>query len=154
MLARIMLFLIVVAASAGIGHSQSIGQLAGGLPEPCRTKASESLVALEKRKDRLERAIARAREKSGQATADEDSAKRLSKTQTDLLEVLFQIDCVEAKQALAKAEVPIVGAAPAPPELAPSQESAPSPPPGAAGKSKFAPSRSLRKVPPSPETAA
>jgi esterase/lipase superfamily enzyme len=144
-LARILLFFIVVAATAGLSYGQSAREPAGGMPEPCRAKTSERLAALETRKNRLERSIARARAKAGKATADETSAS-LSKTQTELLDVLFLIECVKAKQALAKAEVPIVGAAPAAPELTPSKEATPPPPPGTTGKAKSAPTRSLRKM--------
>jgi esterase/lipase superfamily enzyme len=155
-LARILLFLIAVSAAVGTGHSQSADT--PGVPEPCRTQRSEDLAALEKRKvalekgkRRLERAIARAKKKPGtedEAKAKEkDNARRLSRTQRDLLKVLFQIDCVKAKQTLAKAEAPVDSVsspprqAPAPsPQWAPAPQAAP-PPPGLRAKP-----RSLRKA--------
>jgi esterase/lipase superfamily enzyme len=87
--ARILLVLGVVAATASLGNGQPIADTR--LPEPCRVKAAEDLPALEKRKQRLEREIAR----SKQADAN---AKVLTKTQADLLEVLFQIDCLKIRQ--------------------------------------------------------
>jgi hypothetical protein len=154
-LARILLFVIAVSAAVGAGHSQSADT--PGLPEPCRTQRSDDLAALEKRKavlekDKrgLERAIARAKKEPG--AKDEAKAKanarRQSKTRQDLLKVLFQIDCVKAKQALAETEVRMVaGPAPPPeasppaPKWAPTKEAAP-PPPGAVVK----PSRSVGKA--------
>ena len=153
-LARILLFLVAVSAAVGAGHSQSAQT--PGLPEPCRsTQRSEDLAALEKRKTalekgkrRLERAIARAKKKPGTEDEDKANAKGLSKTRRDLLKVLFQIDCVKAKQALAKAEAPLGGlsspapkAPPSSPQWAPTPQAAP-PSPGAGAK----PSRSMRKA--------
>jgi esterase/lipase superfamily enzyme len=161
-LARILLVVIAVSTAVAAGYGQpsgkSIGQPGVGLPEPCRARGSEKLAALEKRRERLERAIARAREKAGKTAEDEDRAKRLSKAQTELLEVLFQIDCAKARQELAKAEPGHGGAAPPAPKVAPKDDAreapqgglqhdaapAPAPPSSATGK-KFAPSRSLRK---------
>jgi esterase/lipase superfamily enzyme len=150
-LARILLFLVVVSAAVGAGHSQSADT--PGLPEPCRTQRSDDLAALEKRKAalekgkrRLERAIARAKKKPGTEDEDKANAKGLSKVRRDLLKVLFQIDCVKAKQVLAKAPVDD-DSSPAPktsaplPQWAPTQQAAP-PPPGAGAK----PSRSMRKA--------
>jgi esterase/lipase superfamily enzyme len=124
--ARLLLFLLLVTAFAGAGNSQSSPDL--GLPEPCRTKASEDLSALQKRKERLEREIAR----SGRQ--DDAGAKTLTKTQEDLLEVLFQIDCAKrrletaAKEAMArdtaaqqrKGEATAKASPPPPPAAAPS----------------------------------
>jgi esterase/lipase superfamily enzyme len=147
-LARIVLFLIAVTAAVGAAHSQPTGLVA--LPEPCRAQRLDDLAALEKRKERLERAIARARENPGTA---KDEATSLSKSQEDLLEVLFQIDCVKAKQELAKLEAPMDAFPPPPPKFAPSSEAAPAPAPGASpgaeAKSAKPPSgstRSLRKL--------
>jgi esterase/lipase superfamily enzyme len=152
-LARILLLIVAVSAAGAAGHSQPTDT--PGLPEPCRTQRSENLAALEKHKAalekgkrRLERAIARAK---GQPVTEDEakaSAQRLSKTRRDLLKVLFQIDCVKAKQALAETEVRMVaGPAPPPeasppgPKWAPTKEAAP-PPPGAVVK----PSRSVGKA--------
>jgi esterase/lipase superfamily enzyme len=87
--ARILLVLGVVACTASVGNGQPIAD--PRLPEPCRVKAAEDLPALEKRKQRLEREIARGK----QADAN---AKALTKTQAELLEVLFQIDCLKIRQ--------------------------------------------------------
>jgi esterase/lipase superfamily enzyme len=153
-LARIVSFLIVIAAAAGVSHSQPAGS--PGLPESCRTRPSQGLAALEKRKERLERAIARAREKPGKSAKKEDRSKTLTRSQKELLRVLFQIDCVKARQEMAKAELPIVGAPPPPsasrpvrelspaagPKLAPLAAPAPAPTAGPGP----APNRSLRKA--------
>jgi esterase/lipase superfamily enzyme len=152
-LARILLCLVAVYAIVGPGHGQSEG--APGLPEPCRTQRSDDLTALTKRqaalekgKRRLERAIARAKREPGKEDEAKANAKRLSKTRRDLLKVLFQIDCVRARQELAKAEAPVDSLATPPPKTsAPAPEWAPTPqavppPPGAGAK----PSRSMRKA--------
>jgi esterase/lipase superfamily enzyme len=130
-LARILLVFIAVSAAVGASLGPSRGEPVGSLPEPCRrAAASEKLAALEKRKTRLERAIARAREKADKAKADktkadktkadrakadradaDDSTAQLSKSQLELLEVLFQIDCAKTRQQLAELEA---GRAPAP----------------------------------------
>jgi esterase/lipase superfamily enzyme len=159
-LARILLFVIAVFAAAGAGHSQSAD--APGLPEPCRTQRSEDLAALEKHKAalekgkrQLERAILRAKKSPGAEDEDKANAKRLSKTRRDLLKVLFQIDCVRAKQALAEAEAPDSVSFAAPkvsdpsPQWAPTPQAAP-PPPAAGAK----PSRSVRKAKGRGETAS
>ena len=144
MLARIMLFLFAVSVAAvSVGHSQSTGSL----PEPCRAQRLGDLAALEKRKERLEQAIARARDKAGTGK-DEDKARSLSKSQEELLDVLFQIDCVQAKQELAAASIDAVPAPkPAPPSVA---APAPGASPGSEAKSDTKPSsgstRSIRKL--------
>jgi esterase/lipase superfamily enzyme len=149
-LARIMLFLIAVAAVADAGRSQPPGALV--LPEPCRTPPSDGLAALEKRKEHLERSIARTRDTADKSVPGGDAAKALTKSQTDLLEILFQIDCVKARQEMAKAE-PMVGAAPPPVKSSPLRGAVPpppapavAPPAPAAAPPGFAPSRSLGKA--------
>ena len=120
MFARILLFLLLVTAFAGAGNTQSSPDL--GLPEPCRTKAPEDLSALEKRKERLEREIAR----SGKQT--DTSAKTLSKAQEDLLEAVFQIDCAKRRLETAAAKPsppPPPTRAPAPSAKAPGDEPTP-----------------------------
>jgi esterase/lipase superfamily enzyme len=144
MLARIMLFLFAVSVAAvSVGHSQSTGSL----PEPCRAQRLGDLAALEKRKERLEQAIARVRDKAG-TTKDEDKARSLSKSQEELLDVLFQIDCVKAKQELATAAIDAVPSPkPAPPSVA---APAPGASPGSEAKSDTKPSsgstRSIGKL--------
>ena len=107
MLARILLVVGVVAAAASVGNGQPASDLR--LPQPCRVKTAEDLPALEKRKQRLEREIAR----SKQADAN---LKALTKAQAELLEVLFQIDCLKIRQgttAAAPASAPAPQPAPA-----------------------------------------
>src|SRR5262249_25387357 len=139
-------------AAVGAVHGQSD---IAGLPEPCRAKAGQSLAALEKSKDRLERAIARAREKSGKAAEDEDNTRRLTSSQKDLLEGLFQIDWAKARQELAKAEgteAPMAGARPLPPIGGP-----PSPPPTSAPTVQAPPgagSGAVSEAPPAPAPVA
>jgi esterase/lipase superfamily enzyme len=160
-LARILLVVIAVSAAVGAGLGPSRGEPVGSLPEPCRrAAASEKLAALEKRKTRLERAIARARDKTkADKTATDATTAQLSKSQLELLEVLFQIDCAKARQQLAKLESD-KDAAPSPkaaphdsakgaPQGAPKSlqddSAAPSPPPPGAGSKKSS-TRSLRKM--------
>jgi esterase/lipase superfamily enzyme len=161
------------------GHSQAPDE--SSLPEPCRKPAAEKLDTLEQRKEQLERLIARAREKLGKAAEEERTGRtrRLGKTQIELLEVLFKIECAKARLEIAKAEVPMdgVGAvappspkpaplkaapktAPGPPSLAAPQSApkaegapAPAPPPGAGEKTTFAPTRSTSKMKTSAVTA-
>jgi esterase/lipase superfamily enzyme len=97
-------------------------------------KTAEDLPALEKRKQRLEREIVR-----GGKQADA-SAKALTKAQAELLEVLFQIDCLKIRQrttAAAPAPAP-------PPSPAPAATRAPAPPPAQSRETTT--SRSLRKL--------
>jgi esterase/lipase superfamily enzyme len=96
MLSRILLVL-ALAAGAGIANAQmAAGQ---GLRSPCRGQAAD-LPALEKRKARLEERIAKARKKR----AEEPAPKALSKDQAMLLEVLFQIHCLQVRQEAAEAD--------------------------------------------------
>jgi esterase/lipase superfamily enzyme len=101
MLTRILLVLAALGLGAGIASSQS--QLATDLdlPAPCRAKAAgdkaaEGLGALEKRKESLERQIAKAR--ATKPAAEEAGARKLTKTQAALLDVLFQIQCHQLRQ--------------------------------------------------------
>jgi esterase/lipase superfamily enzyme len=113
-LARIMLCLGFIAAAASIANSQS--PAVSNLPEPCRAGAPMALPKLEKRKERLEREIA----KSGKR--DDAEAKTLSKSRQELLQVLFQIEC--AKLRGRAAAVP-----PPPPRATPVTRTAPAPQP-------------------------
>jgi esterase/lipase superfamily enzyme len=99
MLTRTLLTVAALGLGAGMAGSQPVADL--NLPGPCRTKAAEDLPALEKRKERLERQIAVARAAS---PAAEGGAKKLSKSQAALLDVLFQIQCHKLRQQAASAE--------------------------------------------------
>jgi esterase/lipase superfamily enzyme len=95
-LVRIVLFLCAAIAAAGAAGAQS----GGDLPEPCRPKAGapeETLTALVARKARLVLELAQARK------ADTAGATTLSKTQKELLELLFRIDCAKAREQSAAA---------------------------------------------------
>ncbi len=100
MLARILLLLAALGVGAGIAATQP----APGpkLPAPCRAKPAGDLAALEKRKERLERQIAKAR--AAKPAEAEGSSKKLGKSQAALLEVLFQIQCLKVRQEMASAE--------------------------------------------------
>jgi esterase/lipase superfamily enzyme len=87
-----LLVLIAVCAAAGIGSSQSLQDVR--LPEACRAEPAEGLAALEKRKDTLEREI--------KAHA-KDNTTALRKSQEELLEVVFKVDCIKMKERVAAA---------------------------------------------------
>ena len=99
MLTRILLTVATLGVGAGVAGSQPLADL--NVPGPCRSKTVEDLPALEGRKDRLERQIAEAR---AAKAVGETSAKKLSKSQVALLEVLFQIQCHKMRQQAASAE--------------------------------------------------
>jgi esterase/lipase superfamily enzyme len=101
LLTRVLLALAALGVGAGIASSQPAADL--NLPAPCRAKAAEDLPALEKRKKRLERQVALARA-SGPEVAEGAGARKLSKSQVALLEVLFQIQCHKLRQQTAGAE--------------------------------------------------
>jgi esterase/lipase superfamily enzyme len=134
LLTRVLLALAALGLAAGIASSQPAAELK--LSSPCRAKAAEDLPALEKRKKRLERQVAQARA-ADPAAAGGAGARKLSKSQAALLEVLFQIQCHKMRQQAASAEpsavkrtAPKRRAAPRAPD-APA-EAQPVPPPGAA----------------------
>jgi esterase/lipase superfamily enzyme len=112
MLARILLVLAAFGLGAGLasGQSQPAPAADPSLPAPCRAKAAEDLPALEKRKERLERQIAKAR--AAKPAAEETPAKKLTKSQAALLDVLFQIQCHQVR--LQRAAQEKVAVAPAP----------------------------------------
>ncbi len=114
----------------GVANAQPrpSGSTPEALPAQCRGQPDEKLTALEKRRQKLERAVARLRDAFGRASDGE--AKALSKSQEQLLQVLFQIDCARLRAKLAGAP----GAAPVKPSFA--EAPAPAPPP----------TRSLRKT--------
>jgi esterase/lipase superfamily enzyme len=130
MFARFLLFLGILTAAAGIGSSQPAGDYR--LPDPCRATAAEGLPALQKRKQRLERDIARS------GARDKADAKTLTKSQEELLGVLFQIECLEVRQTASEVARPLASAPEpkaAPPETAPG----PAPPPVATARPRPAP---------------
>jgi esterase/lipase superfamily enzyme len=104
MLARILLVLAALGLGASLASSQSQPAPATdlSLPAPCRTKSAEDLPALEKRKERLERQIAKAR--AAKPAAEETAATKLTKSQAALLDVLFQIQCHQVRQQSAALE--------------------------------------------------
>ena len=65
---------------------ESVPTAAGALPETCKVPQGATLATLEIRRDKLQREIARA---TGQAAR---------KAQEQLLEVLFQMDCLQTSQ--------------------------------------------------------
>jgi esterase/lipase superfamily enzyme len=131
MLTRILLTMAALGLGAGIAGGQPVADV--NLPKPCRTKAAEDLPALAKRKERLERQIAEAR---GAKPAEATGARKLSKSEAALLEVLFQIQCQKLRQQAANAEPPA-------PALRASKRrgvvSPADPPPGAAAEPAAAP---------------
>ena len=140
LLTRVLLALAALGVGAGIASSQPAAELK--LPAPCRSKAAEDLSALEKRKERLERQVAQAR--AATPATEGAGAKKLSKSQAALLEVLFQIQCHKMRQQTASPEpspvkraTPKRRAAPRPPD--PPAEAQPVPPPGAAPEAIKAP---------------
>jgi esterase/lipase superfamily enzyme len=126
MSARILLLLVLLGGAAGAANAQSApapdqaataARPAAPRPRgPCGVKAGEGLPALEKRKEILERRVALARTarrapaggeaaKGGGGVA-KAKAKSVTKTQAALLEVLFQIQCLQLRQqAAARADV-------------------------------------------------
>src|SRR5262245_44322445 len=88
-----MLLLLVSGLGAGIASAQS----GPGQPGRCGVAPAGGLPALQQRKQRLESkiAMARARKPAG----IEVGAKSLTKTQAALLEVVFQIHCLQLQQA-------------------------------------------------------
>jgi esterase/lipase superfamily enzyme len=88
-LGRVALVLFALALPA-----TARGQSDTALPEPCRQAVSGKLSSLEKRKESLEREIA------VQTAAGAVSDKALRKAKDDLLRLLFEIECHQAKQAL------------------------------------------------------
>jgi esterase/lipase superfamily enzyme len=136
MLTRILLTLAAVGISGGMASSQPAAEL--GLPAPCRTKAAGDLPALETRKERLERQIAKARATKPAPEEEADPktpTKTLSKTQAALLDVLFQIQCHNMRQQVAAQET--TGAEPstesAPAKRAPKRRAVVTPPDASGG---------------------
>jgi len=108
MLARTLLVLAVLGVGAGLASGQTQPPADRSLPAPCRTKAKDNLEALEKRRERLQRQIAEAR--AARPAKEEGAARKLTKNQAALLEVLFQIQChqVQLQVAQETAAVPPV----------------------------------------------
>ena len=111
-LARHLALVIVLGLGTGIARAQPAAPAAGALPETCKVPQGATLATLEIRRDKLQREIARA---TGQAAR---------KAQEQLLEVLFQMDCLQTSQPPpAGRGYARRGAAPAPP--APVKSAAP-----------------------------
>ena len=96
MLTRILLVLAALGLGAGIAASQSQPAADLDLPARCRAKAGEDLQALEKRKERLESQISKAR--AGKSAAEEAGVRKLTKSQAALLDVLFRMQCQQLRQ--------------------------------------------------------
>ncbi len=112
-------FLGLVAAlalAAGAARAQQPHPFA--VPEPCRAAANEALPELLKRKQRLEREVAQAREKiAAIKDASKGEARKAAETtlrgsQEDLLKMVLQIECARAKAQLS-AEPAVVARSPA-----------------------------------------
>jgi esterase/lipase superfamily enzyme len=104
-----------LALGAGGAHAQLSG--AGAMPATCKVPPGATLAALEARRDALQQEIARA------------TGQRARKTQEQLLEVIFQIECVRAAEPAVMTRAPLrrsVAPAPggAPPPAAPKPASA------------------------------
>jgi esterase/lipase superfamily enzyme len=87
LLGRMLVLLSVLALAATVGTAQPATDDAPA----CKVPDSETLPDLEKRRQALEQEIAR---KTAPQSAKADSQAALRKSQGDLLEVLFQIDCL------------------------------------------------------------
>jgi esterase/lipase superfamily enzyme len=111
MLTRILLVLAALGLGAGIAASQSQPAADLDLPARCRAKAAEDLEALEKRKERLESQIAKAR--AGKPAAEEAGVRKLTKSQAALLDVLFRIQCQQLRQQAVAQETASAEQAPA-----------------------------------------
>jgi esterase/lipase superfamily enzyme len=96
MLARILALVLVLGTGAGLANGQSAASPGArpGAPGPCSVTPQEGLAALQQRKERLQRKVAaeEARQPAGAVP------KTLTKAQAALLDVVFQIRCVEMRQ--------------------------------------------------------
>ena len=95
------LFLLLAASVVGtnVAHAQS--SPGGVKPAPCQASSGEPLAELEKRRQTLEREVARktaAKTPEG-AKNGKEVEENLRKSQEQLLEMLFQIDCLKAPPA-------------------------------------------------------
>jgi esterase/lipase superfamily enzyme len=94
-LTRILLFIGLAVASASAAAAQPAAD--PNLPEECRAKTEkDTLPALEQRMALLERELA-------QSAKPDKAAATLSKTQEELLDLLFRIDCLKARERTAAA---------------------------------------------------
>ena len=85
---RLLLVCIALVLSADVGRAQT-----AAAPEGCRGSSHKTLPALEARREVLERDVA---QKSANASAPAAKAERdLRQSQEELLEVLYQIDCLK-----------------------------------------------------------
>jgi esterase/lipase superfamily enzyme len=136
MLSRILLTLAAagVGLAAGIASGQPAADL--NLPAPCRAKAADNLQALEKRQERLERRIAQTRA-AKPAAEEEAGSAQLTKSQAELLDVLFKIQCHKLRQQAASAE-------PAAAERVGPKKRSVAPAPGAAAPEPPPPRRAAR----------
>jgi esterase/lipase superfamily enzyme len=144
MLTRFLLVLAALGLGAGIASSQSQPAADLKLPAACRGKATESLDLLEKRKERLEQKIAAARA----AKPERADAKKLTKTQAALLDVLFQLQCYQMRQLPAEQTA---DAEPTPTDRARSdrgrkRRAVAPPPPAPGGEAELAPPQPTRKA--------
>ena len=137
MFARIPLFLGLLMAAASVGSGQPAGDYR--LPDPCRVAAVEGLPALQKRKQRLERDIARS------GARDKPDAKTLTRSQEELLRVLFQIECLEVRRTAASEVARPLASAPEPRPTPREAAPAPAPPPAAAPSRAAPPTRAVAK---------
>jgi esterase/lipase superfamily enzyme len=117
MLYRLALSLSVLSFGSALAHAETPAQLP--IPEACAAASAEQLPALEKRRQDLEREVARrttaleglAKHKDGKTSADADKRnKELRQTlrvrQEDLLDVLFRIECSRAAKEVAATRAP------------------------------------------------
>ena len=107
---RPLFFFAAIALATSVGKAQPSPDL--DIPEPCRVTTSEPMPVIEKRKQDLEREIARLTAAMTTAKAPSESgasdalAKTLRASQEQLLKVMFQIECVHARLKLQSEEAP------------------------------------------------
>jgi esterase/lipase superfamily enzyme len=86
---RLVLFLAVSGFATSLGDAQPSPDLS--IPEPCRTISNEELPVLEKRKEAIEREIARANARS------KAKGENIQLRQEDLLKVIVEIECARTR---------------------------------------------------------
>ncbi len=108
---RPLLFFAAIALATSVGKAQPSPDL--DIPEPCRVTAPEPMPVIEKRRQDLEREIARltaamttARAPSETGSRSDALAKTLRASQEELLKVMFQIECVRTRLKLQSEEAP------------------------------------------------
>ena len=108
---RPLLFLAAIALATSVGKAQPSPDL--DIPEPCRVTTPEAMPVIEKRRQDLEREIARltaamttARAPSENGARSDALAKTLRASQEELLKVMFQIECARARSKLESVDTP------------------------------------------------